>query len=243
MPRRHNGLSRRHPLYLFTAGLAVGSLVSGLVAFGQESAKAAPTSTAAPQPSSFFEPDPTGDVTVYGDLEPLLGARDLYDAADLTGARAEVTGAAYRIEVGTVGAFTGASDVLFLTGDVTYAVQWRTVNRRGVVSELTEQLRLHVAADGQDIELNSLPPRCRNHPDFVAGVTEPSTSYAAVDAAAGLVLSIVVPRLCAKGTGTLPYGVADLRVTAEADGGGGSLLVGEYDDRAEAPGVAALPQR
>lgn len=195
------------------------------------------------QPRSVSAADPAGDATRSGTLEPLLGPADLYAASDLTGVRASVDATAYTLEVGVVDAFTGGSDILVLTGEVVYDVVWRTVNRRGVVSEVPERVRVSASASGVNVETTSLPPRCRNDEGLSVSLSGPSSAYAAEDPVAGAVLTVVVPRACAKGTSGVVRGAGDVRATARGDAPGGSLLLGSYVDRARLEGVAVASRR
>lgn len=183
-------------------------------------------------PTEISAEDPAGDVVVDGDFEPLLGSGEVHDAADLTGVSGAVTPSDYTIRVTTVGPLTGASDLLFLTTEVLYEVTWWTVTRRGRIAEIPENIRLTVAAEGVTIENNSLPPRCRNAADFAVAAGP------AADSGGGLV-TITVPRTCSKGTYGVPIGVADIRVTSEGFGPGGTTA-SSYSDDAEVLGIARL---
>lgn len=170
--------------------------------------------------------DPTGDVAVDGDLEPLLGSSEVYDAADLTSVSGDVSSTAYTVQATTVGALTGGSDVLFLTTEVSYDFSWSTVTRRGRVAEIPEGVRLTVTAEGTTVDRVSLPPRCRNDEGFSA-------------AADGARITITVPRACAKGTSGVPLGIADIRVTSDGFGPGGTFA-SSYSDEASVTGIARL---
>lgn len=235
MPRT----TRRHRL--FTTGIAVGLLVAPALAASLASA-ASVSPPAGSHVRSVAAVDPTDDATRSGTLEPILGPGDLYAASELTGVRASVDAAAYTLEVGVLDAFTGGSDILLLTGEVVYDLSWRTVDRRGVVSEVPDRIRVSASADGVVVEQISLPPRCRNSEDLAVTLGEPAPAYAAVDPVAGAVLSVVVPRACAKGTSGVVRGAGEARVTAAGEGAGGSLLFGSFFDEATVEGVAVAPR-
>lgn len=223
---------------------ATALIVAALAVVGQNAPASAAERPIVTQPRSFEAPDPVDDVTATGDLTGLLGPQDVYDAVDLTGVKAEAIGstapgAAYVLTATTVGAFTGGSDVLpvLLNSEVIYTVSWRTVSRRGVVAELPETITVSASADGVSVERSSLPPRCRNAVDLV--IKQEAAPGDNAGDSAGL-LTISVPRTCAKGTSGIPSGVAGLRVVAQADFPGGSVF-GSYRDEAAADGVAVFP--
>ena len=237
MPRTTQRVTRRLRPSRFLAALAAGGLAATVLIAGPVSAAGAIRPSGG-HVRSVAAVDPTGDAARSGTLEPLLGPGDLYAASDITGVRAAVDASAYTLEVGVVDAFTGGSDLLVLTGEVVYDLTWRTVDRRRVVSEVPDRIRVAVSAAGVDVQEISLPPRCRNSPDLAVTLAEPPIAYAAADPVAGAVLSVVVPRACSKGTYGVVRGVGDVRVTSAGDAAGGSLLLGSYFDEARVDGVA-----
>lgn len=205
----------------------VALVVAALLGFGPG---ASAQTTPAPGTASISAPDPSGDVTVGGNLEPLLGSQEIYDAADLTAVSATVASGTYALQARTVGPLTGASDILMLATEVAYDLTWFPVSRRGKVAEIAQKMRVAVGADGVTIEENSLPNKCRNASGFAVTAT--------TEGDAG-VLTVTVPRTCTRSVFGVPSGIANLSVTSSGFGPAGTFA-SSYTDTAAVTGIARL---